>query len=105
MGQHHNYRADLYSFAIVIWVLLTGGVKSEMSPRPPAPNPPFKSRNQLLNNWLLLKECILNPSENDARPLPSDVAKNFILVLTDRSPEGVQKLISHDDIRSHALLS
>jgi len=105
-GDGYDYHADLYSWAVLAWVLYTGGLVSQLSAVPPCA--PFDGRRgamellKLLDNWRMLKACIVMPSENEARPLPSDDLKDLILRLTDRSDDYQQ--LSHEDVRSHALL-
>jgi len=105
-GIGYDYHADLYSLAVLAWVLYTGGLVSPANAVPPCAQ--FDQRRgpvellKLLDNWQLLKACINNPEENDAHPLPSEDIKDFILRLTDRSDDYQQ--LSHEDVRSHALL-
>lgn len=94
-GEKYDYRADLYSFGVLVWVLLTGGILSAKDPRPPC-----ESRFALLGkNWQLLKKSVIKPEANDAQALPSGDAKDFVLRCIDRSPGYT--LLTHNDIRKH----
>jgi hypothetical protein len=128
-GAGYDYHADLYSLAVLAWVLYTGGLVTQPRAVPPCAQVderrawPYEaggcknrwSRRKevderrgafefryLLNNWQMLKACIVDPRQNDARPLPSEEIKDFILRLTDRT-EDYHKL-GHEDVRNHPLL-
>merc|ERR1712113_481884 len=100
--------ADLYSFGVLVWVVLTGGVLeckgTSLPPVPPCGE--CKDASGLLNNWLLLQKCIEDPANNDANPVPIP-AKDLILRLTDREDfskpfRDVHSLgLSHQSIREH----
>jgi len=107
-GNGYDYQADLYSLAVLAWVLYTGGLVSPVVAMPPCAQ--FDHRRgpvellKLIDNWQLLKVCIKYPEENDARPLPSEDIKDFILRLTDRSDDPDREELSHEDVRGHRLL-
>merc|ERR1712151_283549 len=113
-GEGYDYSCDLYSYGVLLWVVLTGGLLSFKGSRIP-PVPPcaeFKDINGLLRNWQLLHDCITNPGPNDAMPLPSKVAEDFVLRLIDRRPlpgSGGRghncKGMRHIDIRKHAFMN
>jgi len=105
-GEGYDYHADLYSMAVLAWVLYTGGIVSASTAMPPCVR--FDMRQgpvefpKLAGNWELLKACIVNPEGSDARKLPSEDTKDFILRLTNRSKDCQQ--LSHEDVRNHPLL-
>jgi len=106
-GSGYDYHADLYSMAVLAWVLYTGGLVSVAVAVPPCAqldpmHGGLDGLQSLQDNWQMLRACIENPEENDARPLRSEDIKDLILRLTDRR-EDCQHL-SHEDVRSHPLL-
>jgi len=105
LGGSYGIEADLYSFGVTCWVLLTGGVTNQIDIRPPCHH--FSSDNllPLSNNWKLLKACILAPKKNNAIALPGGEdghAGSFVLSLIDRS-EG-RRFLNHREIRDQPLL-
>jgi len=105
-GAAYDYYADFYSLGVLAWVLYTGGLVSPPMAVPPcakvdARQGPLELQ-ALLINWQMLKACIVNPRGNDARPLPSEEMKDFVLRLTDRT-DDYHKL-GHEDVRNHPLL-
>mmetsp|Transcript_21032 Transcript_21032/g.66443 ORF Transcript_21032/g.66443 Transcript_21032/m.66443 type:complete len:635 (+) Transcript_21032:95-1999(+) len=105
-GNFYDHHADLYSFGVLVWVLLTGGVLNNPVPVPPCAHfDPRRGHPGLLTltrNWKLLKACVQNPEANRARPLPSAAAVDFVLQLTNRE-EG-HLWLDHADVRAHPLL-
>jgi len=105
-GAGYDYHADLYSLAVLAWVLYTGGLVTLPMAVPPCAQVDEKrgafELRDLLNNWQMLKACIVDPWQNDARPLPSEEMKDFVLRLTDRT-DDYHKL-GHEDVRNHPLL-
>merc|ERR1712176_1546251 len=92
----YDYRVDLYSFGVLVWVVLTGGLISEKDPRPPC-----ASRLSLLGrNWELLADTIMDPEGHDAQELPSTCASDLVLKCINRGSGYTP--ITHDDIREHA---
>jgi len=89
-NQKYDYRADLYSFGVLIWVLLTGGVTDRDEPMPPM--------DGINEEWTLLQQCLDDPASNSALPL-EDAALDIVRSLTDRSPE---ERLQHSDIREHS---
>lgn len=100
LGNGYDRRADYYSLGVLTWVLSTGGLKS-YAPEPVPPCADFKDIEDLATNWKLLKECVDDPANTDARPVPDDILREFILTLTDRSPAHNE--IDHEWIHAHPL--
>jgi hypothetical protein len=97
-GADYDYRADLYSLAVLVWVLLTGGIISS----PKDPHPPCASQfTKLEKNWEKLRDCVNEPKKNDSEALPSAEARDFILRCTDRSPGYTP--VTHKDVREHSM--
>lgn len=97
----HDYRADLYSLAVLIWMLLTGGLTKTSKPRVPRSRPHFASDYKVfVDDWLLLRKCISEPEQNHSRPLPP-VARNLLLGLAQREPVD---RYGHQEIRDHEFM-
>jgi len=98
-----DVKADLYSFGVVMWVVLTGGTVSSRyvlgGPFPPGSSATpsescdFKSYS---SDFEKLRWAINNPERFDARPLPTPKAKELVLALTQQDPS---KRPSHQQIR------
>lgn len=97
----YNCSSDMYSFGVLVWVLLTGGVTNR-----PLPAPPFTrgwdrlGYSVLQDDWQKLMRCITDPEDNFARPLPHD-STDFVLGLTKRVPE---QRLGNEDVRAHAFM-
>lgn len=90
--QRYDQQADLYSFGVLAWTVLTGGVGD--SGLPPRSRPEE-------TNWVALRACIEDPLSNSARPLPDSVSDDFVRRLTT---EAAPERPTHDDIRQHAFM-
>lgn len=58
----HDHCADLYSFGVLIWVLLTGGITNRDDPQPPV--------NGVDYEWELLAQCLEDPVSHSAQQIP-----------------------------------
>lgn len=101
LQQGYNHKADLYSFGVVIWVLLTGGVTYSEKPRPPVGT----RKNQWdfrahVKDGLLLQKCLVDPANNGARPCPEN-ASLLVSKLTQRLQSDRP---SHSEIRRYLLI-
>jgi len=105
--QFHNAKADLYSFGVVIWIVLTGGTVSTRD-LPGGPIPPSAHMNNDTdfrvheNDFELLRWAIFKPNNFDARPVASRSGKNLILALISELP---QKRPSHEEVRQSQFFS
>merc|ERR1712032_33766 len=103
MGVLHQepyaHSADLYSFGVMIWMLLTGGSPEfDGPPRSAAIGGRFE---ELRTDYQLLHTIIQMPEAHHVRPLPSPEAADLVLGLTQRLPAARP---NHSDILAHALL-
>lgn len=98
----YDYKADLYSYGVLVWVLLTGGI-GEGAEIPLPPYNKYSNMNllPLLKNWQLLEKCIHDPGTK-APPLRSEEAKDFIIKLTHRGDRLPRP--THADVRAHPFL-
>lgn len=96
----YDYRADLYSFGVLVWVMLSGGVVDEAESLSPPVNQGFTLSDK--QNWQLLEDCVLHPAPG--LPLvQNEEARDLIVRLVhrgDRIP-----LPTHADVRSHSMLA
>eukprot|EP00427_Karlodinium_veneficum_P001416 CAMPEP_0169156982 /NCGR_PEP_ID=MMETSP1015-20121227/54332_1 /TAXON_ID=342587 /ORGANISM="Karlodinium micrum, Strain CCMP2283" /LENGTH=841 /DNA_ID=CAMNT_0009227869 /DNA_START=518 /DNA_END=3041 /DNA_ORIENTATION=+ len=95
----YDFKVDLYSFGVLTWVLLTGGLTTYETPRPPLGGPPqdFKSH---INDWFLLQQCLVYPTQFDALQLDPHPCC-LVQHLTYQLPESRW---NHRQIRSHAFM-
>jgi len=101
LQQSYDCRADLYSYGVLIWVLLTGGVLYDLEPRPPvgrrrSPGD-FTAHS---NDWQYLQQCLTDPERHQAQPVPSN-ASGLVTRLVQRRPD---ERPMHAEIRQYPLL-
>jgi len=101
LNEGSGFHADLYSYGVLVWVLLTGGVIYDPTPRPPLGK--RRSANDYIahtNDWLYLQQCLLDPGKNGARPCPED-AVQFVGKLTQRRADDRPR---HAEMRAYSIL-
>lgn len=92
-NEKHDYRADLYSFGVLLWVLLTGGVTDNDEPMPPM--------NGVDDEWKLMADCLEKPGDCSAQAL-EEPALALVRGLVERSPTLRP---DHSDIRGHEMFA
>lgn len=99
--QAYNEKADIYSFGVTAWMLLTGGLINRSPPRPPTG---FDGRRIASCFWdcELLHGCIDDPSAAAALPLGPADAYAFVTSLT---ATHASKRPDHEAIRAHAFFT
>ncbi|CAE7941710.1 NEK1 [Symbiodinium sp. KB8] len=98
----YDFKADIYSFGVVCWNVLTGGVRDSGGDWS-APCYAFSSQNfaNLANNHRLLEKHVKHPSRYNVQSAPSE-ASDFVLLLTKLDPE---QRPDHGKIRSVRFMS
>jgi len=89
LGQSYGPAADLYSFGVLIWVLLTGGLKGRTNIGEPPCATGWSGTNlrPLARNWRKLKQCIETPEVQDANELPvvkDGLVASLVLAMIER---------------------
>lgn len=102
LKQSYSYSADLYSFGVLIWVALTGGIVTSARPcNPPCADWRPPKVEPLLSNWQRLEEVMLDPAAHAAPSLHNEDAKDLILKLTNRGEDWSE--FRHQSVREHPL--
>lgn len=91
--KEHSKPADLYSFGVLVWTILTCGIGDTGLP-PQAADPS--------ESWVVFADCVRHPGKHSARPLPGYDAMDIVLQLTHTQAEMRP---THASIRRHAFLS
>lgn len=103
-AERYNSSADLYSFGVLIWVMLTGGVVSFVDPAPPTMIGRMTHANDykaLFKDVELLTQCVKNPDPRVAQQIHGD-AQDFVLQLINKRPANRP---NHEGIRKHAFMA
>jgi len=102
LGESYGPAADLYSYGVLVWVCLTGGLEGKNVQAPCVSNWSATKLKKLAGNWQLLKACIQTPERKNVHPLPGGpegLAASLVLSLTNRA-EGSEH-VSHEEIQQH----
>lgn len=102
MQEAYDYRADLYSYGVLLWVLLSGGVLYDTNePRPPL-GPPGQAGGPMRHawDWWHLRQAVLEPTAHGAVALEQE-EKDLVLALTARKP--LQRC-DHSGVRKSPLI-
>lgn len=98
----YDYRADLYSLGVLVWVMLTGGLVDATQPVPPLGK--MRHKRDFAAHYrdcILLAQCLDHPARNGARALPSDAARDFVASSTRRE---ARHRMRHKEIRQHPFI-
>lgn len=99
-GQKHDCKTDLYSYGVLVWLLLAGGVSSEEEPQPPIGEMQHQQHYRaLFDDWKKLVEAASLRHTSSASF--DDDARDLVLKLVTDSPA---KRLDHAHIRAHPLL-
>lgn len=97
----YDYRADLYTFGVLAWVLFSGGLGDDTdTPRPPCTGS-LSCAGEEWPNMALLEGCIADPDGHGAPPVTDGQARDFILRLIHRGETWSR--LTHEDVRNHSL--
>eukprot|EP00931_Biecheleriopsis_adriatica_P076307 TRINITY_DN50028_c0_g1_i1.p1 TRINITY_DN50028_c0_g1~~TRINITY_DN50028_c0_g1_i1.p1 ORF type:complete len:1105 (+),score=179.75 TRINITY_DN50028_c0_g1_i1:37-3315(+) len=97
----YDYRADLYSLGVLVWVVMTGGLLNKRDPLPPIGRMRFQGQfSAHFRDCEMLVNCLTHPEANGARSLGS-LPHDFVTKLVRRRP--VERM-RHDAIRQHSFL-
>jgi serine/threonine protein kinase len=100
--EEYDFRVDLYSLGVLVWVLLTGGQSDNPEPKPPMGNMKHQTDfDAHFEDWQRLAQCIADPENNSAIRLPHEAA-DFISRLTQRRPDD---RMDHAAIRQHSVMT
>lgn len=99
----YTFLSDLYSFGVLIWVLLTGGTDENGFPPCEIQRPKDTpgSYKYLAKNWQLLHRHVREPFVLGVRPMPSQQSADLVLSLTQETPA---QRPSHEALRLDAFM-
>lgn len=96
--EEYDFKADLYSLGVLVWVLLTGGLTKKQEPVPPMGvmrhNMDFEAH---FTDCRMLAQCIAEPEQHNARRMKEN-PRDFVARLTHERPD---QRLNHEDIRNH----
>lgn len=100
--EDHDFRADLFSFGVLTWLLFTGGVATERAPQPPIGRmADMTDYRALFNDWQKLALQAQSQAFG-AEPELAASARDLVLRLVKREPA---ERMNHVEIREHALIA
>lgn len=100
--EDHDFRADLFSFGVLTWLLFTGGVEAERAPQPPTGRMADQTDYRaLFNDWQKLALQAQSQAFG-AEPDQAANARDLVLRLVKRDPA---ERLNHDEIREHPLIA
>lgn len=98
--ENYDSKVDLFSLGVLIWIILTGGLKEYSTPQPPSNFRRMTCRMDvpaLFDDWRLLHEVVSDQSGTVAPPVQG-AAQELVLDLISRNPA---ERPSHREIRLH----
>lgn len=100
LRQPYDYLADMYSYGVLVWVILSGGLRQFEDPCPPQSAPSRQGDFSAFGeDWRKLCFCIQNP-QYAAAQVSADV-KDFLLKMIREKPS---MRLDHDGVRNHAFM-
>jgi len=100
LQQPYGTSADIYSYGVLAWVLLTGGVTNQSNPSPPIGSSDMRHFRAFADDVNLLDKCLSEPEANHAVRL-APVHQDFVAMLVKAQPG---ERASHQAIRESELL-
>jgi serine/threonine protein kinase len=100
MKERYDFRADLYSYGVMIWVMATGGITQYQAPQPPSNARRMRGGDfHVLNeDWRLLHDTASKADGGGVAPPVEGHQRDLILSLTARNP---LERPDHAGVRSH----
>merc|ERR1712054_418103 len=78
----------LYSFGILVWVLLSGGVKNCAEPQPPmGQRRGMGNYGDFKKDWRCIRQCLDYPQRFSAQPVANE-AKAMVRALVERKKQS-----------------
>jgi len=102
-GELHDFKADLFSFGVLIWLLLTGGVAEKETPQPPHGLDEVHDFHLLFDDWRVIRDEAMTSSALQRCSMSScgmDCTE-LVVSLVGRNPAARP---DHDDIRAHPFM-
>jgi len=101
--ERYDSKADLFSFGVLIWTLLTGGLTNHQEAVPPIGRRKGARANDYsahFQDWQRLAECVNEPALHYAQPL-EESARELVSDLIRRSPSQRPR---HQEIRQYSFM-
>jgi len=98
-----DYKADMFSLGVVVWLILTGGLSAKREPQPPSNVRTMQDGQDygaLYDDWKLLQDVVRDESGTSALPVTGD-AQDFVLHLI---AESSAERLDHAAARAHPYL-
>lgn len=98
-----DFKCDMFSLGVLVWILLSGGLSTHQEPQPPSN---FRGMwdpqhfEALYNDWKLFQDVVKDQSGVLAPPVTGN-ARDFVLQLTGLDSAG---RLDHDGARAHPYL-
>lgn len=97
----YDWKVDLYSFGVLIWVILTGGLL-ETPALPPCREMTREADFAVFaTNCRMLDQCVRDPTACCAREMPSSESASLVQGLVQESPS---RRLGHEKIRAHPFM-
>merc|ERR1712070_1368313 len=100
----YDFKADIYSFGALLWVLASGGLSAEEAPQPPSSAHLLRNTDDLsplYEDWQMLRAAAADVNGTIAPAIFADV-QDLVLRLTATDPA---ERFDHVQVRSHPYLA
>jgi len=99
-SEAYDFKADMYSFGALIWVLTSGGISADKAPQPPSSTHLLNDTNDfspLFDDWQMLRAAAADANGTVAPAICGDV-QDLVLRLTSMN---LSERFDHIQVRSH----